>query len=264
MIRSKSRILVMATVFLAMFVLLVVRMYSLAVTEADVLVKESEAKTNKTVILKGSRGTIMDANGLPLAYDKRSYNIDFYRDYSKATSKDRAAYTDIIIKTIEIVNRNGGNFLDSFAIRRDPKTFVFTFEWGDISVEAAAKREANWRTNMNVGAKATPEEIYMTLRERYQVPDDVDYEDAVKILSVWQEVQLSAYRAYLPVTVATDVSINTVAEIETRNMELEGMKIDETSTRVYPHGAVAAHVIGYLGRIGESSAEKYTDLGVRH
>ncbi|MHB1315013.1 MAG: penicillin-binding transpeptidase domain-containing protein [Christensenellales bacterium] len=261
MLRSKSRFIVMAVAFVAMFVLLVIRMYSLAVTEAEVLVKQSEAKTNKTVTIKGSRGTIMDANGLPVAYDKRSYNIDFYRDYSRATSKDRAAYTGIIIKTIEIVGRNGGTFLDSFAIRRDPLTFAFDFEWGDISPEAAVEREKNWRTNMNVGAKATPEEIYLTLRERYQIPDDVSYEDAVLILSVWQEVQLSAYRAYLPVTVATDVSINTVAEIETRSLELDGMTIDETSTRIYPHGAVAAHVIGYMGRIGENSEDKYKEMG---
>ena len=261
MFRNKGRFIVMALAFVAMFVLLGVRMYALAVTESDTLVKESETKTNKTVTLKGSRGTITDVNGLPLAYDKKSYNIDFYRDYTKATSKDRAMYTDIIMKTLEIVKRNGGTFLDTFSIRRDDKTMTFDFEWGDISAEAAAAREKNWRTNMNVFTDATPEQIYLTLRDRYQIPDDVSYEDAIKILSVWQEVQLSAYRAYIPVTVATDVSINTVAEIETKSLELEGMTIKETTTRVYPHGSVAAHVIGYMGRISENSQATYKSLG---
>ena len=75
------------------------------------------------------------------------------------------------------------------------------------------------------------------------------YEDARKVLSIWQDVQLSSWVAYKPVDVAYNVSIQTVAEIATYSAELEGMTIEDSTVRIYPRSRVAAHTIGYLGRI---------------
>jgi penicillin-binding protein 2 len=52
----------------------------------------------------------------------------------------------------------------------------------------------------------------------------------------------------VPITIATDVGEQTVAEIEQRSEELSGMAIEESSVRIYPKNDFAAHVIGYLGQ----------------
>ena len=107
----------------------------------------------------------------------------------------------------------------------------------------------------------TPEQIYLYLRNRYKIPSEVGYEEAAKILSIWQEVQLSSWVAYKPVTVAYNVSVQTVAEIQTKKDTLTGMMIEDSTSRVYPKGSVAAHVIGYMGRITEDTLSDVSGYG---
>jgi len=106
------------------------------------------------------------------------------------------------------------------------------------------------------------EDIYWYLRERYSIPDDVSFEEAEKLLSVWQEVQKSSYRSYAPVTIAEDVNFETVAIVEMLSIELDGMDIQEDSIRIYPKNQLASHIVGYMGRmINESTLLEYEDIG---
>ncbi len=309
-----------------MFLALFIQMSDLTVRQGEELAAKAEESNKKTIKLNGDRGRILDRNGMPLAYDTRSYNVTMYRDPAKTGEKYRALYTDILIKVMDIVEKNGGKFVDDFAIMRSSDG-EFRFHWDVTDPKTVARRELQWRNSMSCkyssdlqkdlearaatptpsptpsGAKPTPtptptptpeetppgespsptpsptlapvpditittdnlwdtaEGIYVGLRARYQIPDDMPYEKAIKILSAWQDIQLSSYRAYDPVTIATGVSMNTVADIETRSMELEGVGITESSTRVYPKGTLAAHVVGYTGRVDEDKEKELKAKG---
>ncbi len=78
------------------------------------------------------------------------------------------------------------------------------------------------------------EYLYWMMRDRYKIPINVSFEEAQKVLSVWQEAQMSSYRSYSPVIVAQDVNFETVASIEMLAIELDGMDIEEESIRIYP------------------------------
>ena len=52
------------------------------------------------------------------AYDRVSYNLQFYRDPTMTTEKDRKAYTEAIIKVIDIVQRNGKTMVNDFWLER--------------------------------------------------------------------------------------------------------------------------------------------------
>lgn len=323
--KLKNRQVVAYIVAGIMFLALFIQMSDLTVRQGEALAEKAESSNVKAIKINGDRGRILDRNGLPLAYDTRSYNVTMYRDPAKTGEKYRALYTDILIKTMDIVEKNGGKFVDDFAIQRgtDGK---FRWNWDVTDPKAIARRELQWRNSMSCkyssdlqkdleeraatptpsptpsGATATPtpsptpsptpeetlskdepsptpsptlapvpditittdnqwdsaEGIYVGLRARYQIPDDMPYEKAIKLLAAWQDIQLSSFRAYDPVTIATGVSMNSVAEIETRSMELEGVGVEESSTRVYPKGTLAAHVIGYTGQVKD--ADKLKEL----
>jgi penicillin-binding protein 2 len=55
-------------------------------------------------------------------------------------------------------------------------------------------------------------------------------------------------RRPLPLTVMRDVSTNTVAAFVERVNELPGADLIVTPVRQYPHGSMAAHVLGYVGK----------------
>lgn len=247
----RNRFIVFGSVAVALFVMLLVQLIQLMLVKgADIEAQASKLDVH-SIAISGARGSILDRNGLPLAYDQKAFNVQFYRDPTNNTEVDRAYYTSIIIEAIDVVERNGGRTVDTFAIYLDDDTGEYYFDFGITKEKDVARREENWRSNMYVGPKRTPEEIYLFLRNRYQIPAEMSYKEARKVLSIWQDVQLSSWVAYKPVDVAYNVSIQTVAEISTHRAELEGMSIEDSTVRIYPRKTVAAHIIGYQGRIDD-------------
>ena len=262
MIKEKARYITISCIMLAMFIVLIVQLYTLSAGGQDDVVDSAVSSSNqRTVATTGARGSILDANGVLLAYDVSSYNVTFYKDPAKNASSDRAKYTEIIRNTIKLVENNGGTTINTFMIiRKDDGTFDYNLS-ENLSAADREERIADWRENMQVSESLeTPEEIYQELRLKYRIPEDVEYEEAVKILSIWQESQLMTYKSYIPVDIAYNVGFETVAEIQARAYELTGMQIEESSIRVYPKQETASHVIGYLGRItSDSEIEEYVD-----
>lgn len=258
--RFNNRFIVFLALLLVCFLFLVIS-YGILMRDRNEPGQQETAKSlTRTVEISGMRGSILDCNGIPLAYDTEGYDLNFLIDASKkGVSSEMVNYTEIFRKTIEIVEKNGGKTIDSFLIKRD-ETGEYKFDLDflvkdETDTEGLKRRQAridNWCSNMQISdPSAEPEQMYNELRSRYRIPENVEYEEAIKILSIWQEVQLGFYRAYLPVTIAENVSYSTVIEIELKANELSGMQISRTGVRVYPKGDLAAHIIGYTGAIME-------------
>ena len=115
---------------------------------------------------------------------------------------------------------------------------------------------------MFVSETSDPGLIYQGLRDRYRIPENASYEEAKKLLSIWQEIQLSSYRAYEPITIAENVEQATVAEIEQYANELDGIQVASSTKRVYPKSDVAAHIIGYTGKMSDQETiDEMADKG---
>lgn len=250
--KSNRRILIFSAITLILFCMLVIKLGDLTLAQGSALEAQSEQRTKKTMSITASRGTIMDKNGIPLAYDEKCYNVQFVKDPTKTSSEDRAYYTAILMRAIGIIEKNGGKIINAFSIKRDAEgKFYFDFDTQDDVV--AAKREKRWREDMYVSQKSYPqlEDIYNYLRKKYQIPEELNYDQAYKLLSIWQQIQLNAGKMYQPVDVAYNVNIETVAQLKTYANELDGIKVMEGTVRIYPKDEKASHIIGYLGRMND-------------
>lgn len=265
---DNRRLFIAMIVVLILFGTLVIQLANLTIVNGTELSEKSDTRKSKEIVTTGSRGTIMDSNGIPLAYDQKSYDVVFYKDYSKSSSEHKSYYTQILMRTIEIIQKNNGVVNDTFSIKRNADG-QFVFDFGITNQESVAKREKRWREDMYVQEKdangeykQSPEDIYTYLRARYQIPSELSYEDSRLLLSIWQEVQLNASKAYLPVVIANDVDMQTVAELETYSLELEGVEVREGTIRVYPKNDTAAHIIGYMGKmVDDEVIAANTELG---
>lgn len=244
-----NRYFITGCILAVIFLLMIYQLADIQIVNGQSYYDKSQEGKRKTLPLKGIRGKILDTNGVPLAYSQKSYDVEFYKDPSKNMIADRKMYTTIIMNTIQIIEKNDGSCIDTFAIKIKQDQSAYEFNWGDVSTSTVAKREKEWRKNMGINTVLSPNNIMLKLRDRYQIPANLSSDTERKILSVWQEAQFSSYRAYLPVKVAQNVSMSTVSEVETRNMELAGMNITESYTRIYPKETLASHIIGYIGRI---------------
>jgi penicillin-binding protein 2 len=79
---------------------------------------------------------------------------------------------------------------------------------------------------------ATPQDIIETIKEKKQ-------------------------NRYDPVRIALDVPMSTVTQIEEHKPYLPGVSTEPEPVRWYPHGPLAAHLLGTMGRINE---KEYNDL----
>ena len=250
-----------AVIIALLFGVLIVQLFNLQVVDYEENLAASENKKTKTITSQGSRGTIMDANSMTLAYDKQIYNIQFYRDPNfTSDQKDEngntvsslSLYTKAIIDAIEIIERNGGTLNTSFSLKQDEMTGMWVFTWNtnDYTASQQAARESMWRSNFYMASTTTypQQELFDKLCQRYKLPETLTTEEKIKVLGVWETMQNNAFLSS-PITIASNVSWETVIEIEAKALTMEGISVSVSTQRVYPNGTLACHVVGYIGKI---------------
>ena len=259
--RYLGRYRTIACVVALLFGVLAVRLFNLQVVGYDDNLASAESKKTKTITSQGSRGSIMDANSMTLAYDKQIYNIQFYRDpnfvptevdETGKTVSQFKLYTDAIIGVIDIVERNGGQMDTSCSLERDEMTGLWVFSWNNDDYTQAQQdaREKMWRSNFYASSTTTypQQELFTKLCTRYYIPEEMSEEKRLQVLGVWETMQNNAFLSR-PITIASNVSWETVIEIEAKALALEGVTVSVSTQRVYPNGTLACHVIGYIGKI---------------
>ncbi len=269
------RFIIMAALTLGLMAALVYRLGVLTIVEGSAWAQSAENRSTKEIAVKGERGRILDRNGVVLAYDETCYNVQFLRNADNRTRYDSAVYTESLIKVIDIIENKGGTTIDTSYIVMGSDGEL-TYDWRVTSDSAIKARYKNFCEAMgftinddnykqypkdpstwDLSKWPTAQYTYNYLRKSWYIPEEYTFEQAKKIISIRQEVNLNNYRAYEPITIAYDVGEEVVAEIMERSEELVGVQIAQSTTRIYPRGTLAAHVLGYLqrtaGTVGVSS-----------
>ena len=248
-----NRVIYLSLGLILIFVAIFGRIDYMVRGRGDTYAESASSKSTKTITLYGMRGTVYDSDMNPLAYDRTSYDVTFYRDPSRTSADDRAAYTQVLLKLIELIESNGKTTVNDFWMTQD-ETGKWVFNSGSTSATVEATRKTQWSQNFSLTSTAE-DRWFESLCEKYYIPEDLDVSMKVKVLALWQESRMNAYNS-TPCTVAYDVGYETMSEIQVRSLELDGVDITISSTRVYPQGETACHIIGYISKI---SAEKLTD-----
>ena len=257
-----KRMLLLTGILVLVFAAFIVRINYMIRNNGEAYAERAESRSAKTITLYGMRGTIYDTNMVPLAYDRRSYNVTFYRDPLRNSEADRLAYTKTLAEVIRLIESNGKTTVNDFWLKKD-ENGVWHFDSGSDNAAVEATRESQWRNNFYV-TRIDEEDLYRTLVEKYRVLEalgtDADEEMIVKVLALWQESRMNAFKP-TPVTIAYDVGYETVSEVEVRALDLLGIDVEESSSRVYPQGETACHIVGYTSKISSSQLETYQNQG---
>lgn len=68
---------------------------------------------------------------------------------------------------------------------------------------------------------------------------------------------------FVPVRLIEDMSWEMMGKLEVNRLNLPGVIVDVVPRRYYPHGKLAAHILGYLGEIAEGELKQGTFQGYR-
>ncbi len=239
-------------VLFAIFVWLVSGLVTLQLQQSETNKEKAEKTRTYTIALRGKRGSISTSDSVIMAEDELIYNVTFQKDASSNSKAMYKRYTDSIIETIGIVEKNGGTISVRYVIERSPETGEWVFNFGTgVSDSVLEARETQWRKNnyaTNMKRYGTAEQCIEEFRKRYQIDPDVPEDMMLKIMAIYSEMQMNIFNSQ-PIVIAKDVRYETVIEIETRSMVLPGMGIEIGTKRVYPRSTLASQIIGYTGAI---------------
>lgn len=107
----------------------------------------------------------------------------------------------------------------------------------------------------NITAKKAFNEIRNS--KSYQIDKSLSDLDARKILVVRDLIKSQGYSQYNPVTIATDISQETISQLEESAIELPGVSVAVEPVRYYPNTTLASHILGHMGKMPSGQEDNY-------
>lgn len=115
----------------------------------------------------------------------------------------------------------------------------------------ANKSKIDWLKKYNVPIDNSTEEAFSFLRKKYSIDEKLSRYETRGIIVMIEQLNKQGYKAYEPITIAYGIENKTIARIEENNMDLQGVQVSVVPVRNYPQGKLAAHTLGYMGKISQ-------------
>ncbi len=80
--------------------------------------------------------------------------------------------------------------------------------------------------------------------------------DGFDIEKVRESLKMKEYRAYEPVCIVDNISLDTALSISEKFFDVPGIIISAKDTRYYPKKDFSSHIIGYIGKISKDELKK--------
>ena len=232
---------------------LILMVYSVVLIKAVVIDEDSGNSVSKyEVVVDGTRGEILDRNGVTLVSNRQGNSIKFNAALFPSQSKN-AERNEIIYTLIELCESKNEEWTDNLPIIYN-ELGELVFE-EDRETDIKGLKSSNM---LNLNSYATAKNCLDALVDMYDL-QDYDEETARKIASVRYEMWRTGYSITNPYTFAQDVSNETVSIIKEKSEFFKGVEIEIEAYREYTDSALAPHTIGIIGAINSDEYTKYNE-----
>lgn len=277
---SVSRVKILTAVFIGMCMILFYRLYQLQILGGEDYRNNFVMKIKKTRVLKSTRGNIYDRNGNLLAGNKMTYGITMEDNGSYQSEREKQlSLNGTAYQVIQLVHSQKETLTTALAIVLDEKgEYVFNTEGVSLDrfrADVFGRAFIEDMTDMEAAAGADEIVAYLAGEDRFALyekngqaytkeelessglPKQLSKKDALEILNIRYMLSLNTFQRYIPVTVAVDVSQDTVSYVLEHKSQWQGVGISDEEIRVYEGGDAFGHILGYTGKI---SAEELEEL----
>jgi penicillin-binding protein 2 len=200
-----------------------------------------ETQAYRTVRLPAMRGKILDREGRVLAENRPRYNLSLYLDDLRKQFED--AYSPLRKQALEIQKQNIAaqeKKLGRPLTKTERKQFAYsTAQWQQLQAEA----------RLNVANRLVAQ-VGQQLGQALTL-------DAAKFERAYQT------RLALPFTILPDLTAAQIARFEEQFTNGLGANLDLQAARIYPSGALSAHLLGYLQSDDRSAEGEDADFNYR-
>lgn len=274
-----TRIVLLFIVVILMAALLLQRLFYLQIVQGETYQNNFSLSIRKERTLKSSRGSIYDRNGKPIAYNELSYCVTFEDNGSySSTHEKNLALNSTLYHVIKIVEEQGDSVIDSFKIAlSDDGIWEYTASGftlnrfkADIFGQAYINDLSSEELNMSAEDLMTllcgvkyygilDPKITAAERKQYDLPDSYTDKELLQLVTLRAAIAAYSFQRYQSVTIAKDVSEETVARIMENAASFQGIDISEEYRRVYADAEYIAPLIGYTGQISAEELESLSE-----
>lgn len=274
-----TRITLLFIVVILMAALLLQRLFYLQIVQGETYQNNFSLSIRKERTLKSSRGNIYDRNGKPIAYNELSYCVTFEDNGSySSTHEKNLVLNSTLYHVIKIVEEQGDSIIDSFKIAlSDDGTWEYTASGftlnrfkADIFGQAYINDLSSEELNMSAEDLITllcgtkyygilDPKITAAERKQYDLPDSYTDKELLQLVTLRAAIAAYSFQRYQAVTIAKDVSEETVARIMENAASFQGIDISEEYRRVYADAEYIAPLIGYTGQISAEELESLSE-----
>lgn len=277
-----KRTTVLALVFLFLSFILVRQLFDLQIIQGQDYISKFQTRTTKKRVLKSTRGNIYDRDGEELASNILSYALTFEDNGTYASSRERSlSLNGTAYQVMKILEKNGDSISrDSFHIFVDEEgNYAFDVDEGftlnrfradiyghplidDMTEKERTSTAAQMMDHLKGekgfsivldGENAYSEEELAA----HNLPSSFTPQEILDLAIIRYELNTNSFKKYMRVTIASNVSEESVAAIEENKTALQGIDVVEDSIRKYVEDESMGPILGYTGK---ASAEELEEL----
>lgn len=237
----------MYIVVIVISVIFIATLFNLQIVNGENYREQSEKRMLRTKNITAPRGEIYDRNGVILATNKLSYDVELYK--VRVSTKEQNYG---ILRLVEILNENSDKVYSTFPVNDDLSGFNFE----------NTEEEQKWKKEMKLDSTLTFDQVIDKYIEKYELQDYSDNRlNQIKMIEIKYEANLNGYSLFNSATIAKDISQKSVAKIGEEKYKIYGISIVSVPKRYYPNGNLLSHTIGYVSKISSTEYEKEKEEG---
>lgn len=220
------------------------RLFFLQIVKGQEYREMSNTRLTRESTIEAARGNILDRNGNTLATTKTGYSIELYK-----TKLDDETLNNTILKMIKLLEANGDTYANNFPIDTD-------YKFKSLSKEEITE----WKKKYKIPEEATAKDCVYKFRDKYSISSS-DMKEVLKIIAIRYEISIKGYSSTRSIKIAEDISKTSAIQFNEQNADFPGINIITQPIRTYTSGSLAAHIVGYIGKIGDEEYKKKKDEG---
>lgn len=241
----KNRLFVFLGITSFAFLYLVNALFYLQIIEGETFQENLNQNIAREIIIPAPRGNIYDRFGRPLATNQSAFSVKI--DPSIPLPQDELNL--VLLNLINLLEKNEEDYVDTLPITLEPP-YEFTFTGSN-----AERQKELWKNSLNLSHDLNADETMEALKEFFKINEmspDVTEHEARMIISLRANLYTQRFLRFNPVTIAMNVSKDTVTVIEEENERFNSIFIDTEALRYYPGEHYFSHIIGYIGPISDT------------
>ncbi len=250
--KIKDRYSIIIIIALLISFIYTYKLLQLQIVKGEEYMELSQQRLRRLIPAAAPRGEIFDRYGRPLLVNKMGFSVQIFK-----SNISEEQFNNTILELIKLLEENEEFYTDTLPISYPP--FEFTFS--ESEKLSKKDRELNWKKTRDIPAEYTPIETIEILKKKYGISKKYNDIDTRKNIGIRYEMDVRGFGVNTPFTIASDINLDTVMQIEERHFDFPGVNIVTEYTRNYVYDELAAHILGRTDIIYKDEYEVLKNKG---